>query len=110
LEAEPKPRRKVHWCFRSSARIGHNPRMTKLHDFQAALTRVIKLAGGPGVELATLRDAAKFVGAMRPWRRARPHWNYTVALLLKAAETRKFTDIEAATAQMERALRVEGWL
>jgi hypothetical protein len=30
--------------------------------------------------------------------------------LLKAADTKKITDIEAATAQMERALRVEGWL
>jgi hypothetical protein len=84
--------------------------MTKLHDFQVALARVIKPAGGPGVELATLWDAAKFVGAMRPWRRSRPHWNYTVVLLLKAAETRKITDIEAATAQMERALRRDGWL
>jgi CBS-domain-containing membrane protein len=31
-------------------------------------------------------------------------------LLLKAAETGKRRDVEAATAQMERALRVEGWL
>jgi hypothetical protein len=84
--------------------------MTKLHDFRVALTRVIKPAGGPGVELATLRDAATFVGAMRPWRKARPHWSYTVVLLLKAAETKKIADIEAATAQIERALRRDGWL
>jgi hypothetical protein len=31
-------------------------------------------------------------------------------VLLKSAETREEDDIEAATAQMERALRVEGWL
>jgi hypothetical protein len=31
-------------------------------------------------------------------------------LLLKAAETREEDDIEAATAQMERAFGVEGWL
>jgi HsdM N-terminal domain len=61
-------------------------------------------------ELATLGDAAKFVGAMSASRKARPHWKYAVGLLLKAAETRKITDVEAATAQMERALRVEGWL
>ena len=47
---------------------------------------------------------------MTAWRKARPHWKYAVGLLLKAADTRKITDIEAATAQMERALRVEGWL
>jgi hypothetical protein len=31
-------------------------------------------------------------------------------LLLKAAETRAEDDVEAATAQMERALRGKGWL
>jgi hypothetical protein len=30
--------------------------------------------------------------------------------LLKAAKARAEDDIEAATAQMERALQVEGWL
>jgi hypothetical protein len=29
---------------------------------------------------------------------------------LRAAETGKWIDVEAATAQMERALRVDGWL
>ena len=47
---------------------------------------------------------------MAVWRKAPPHWKYAVGLLLKAADTKKITDIEAATAQMERALRVEGWL
>jgi hypothetical protein len=85
-----------------------------LHDFKVALPRVIKPRGRPGVELATLGDAAKFVGAMSARRKARPHYSrskkYAVDLLLKAAETRKITDIDTATAQMERALRVEGWL
>jgi hypothetical protein len=36
--------------------------------------------------------------------------NGSVELLLKAAETRRISDIEAATAQMERALRRDGWL
>jgi hypothetical protein len=31
-------------------------------------------------------------------------------LLLRAAQTREEEDIEATTAQTERALRVEGWL
>jgi hypothetical protein len=84
--------------------------MTKVHDFKVALTRVIKPAGGPGVKMATLGDAARFVGWISPWRQARPHWDYAVELLLKAAETRKKLDIEAATVQMERALRKDNWL
>jgi hypothetical protein len=93
-----------------SARAVHNAGMAPGYDFKIALTRVITPTGGPGAELATLGDAAKFVGAMSASRKARPHWKYAVGLLLKAAETRKITDVEAATAQMERALRVEGWL
>jgi hypothetical protein len=68
------------------------------------------LAAVSGAELATLEDAARFVGMMKPWRQSRPHWDFAAGLLLKAAETREEEDIEAATAQMERALRVEGWL
>ena len=37
-------------------------------------------------------------------------WDFGAELLLKAAQTRKESDIEMATAQMERSLRVEGWL
>ena len=59
--------------------------------------------------MATLEEA-RFVSLMRPWCQARPHWDFAAELLLKAAETRESDDIEAATAQMERALRVEGWL
>ena len=84
--------------------------MARAHDFKLALTRPIKPTGGPGVTLATLGDAARFVGWISPSRKARPHWRYAVELLLKAAEIRKSSDIEAATAQIERALRVEGWL
>ena len=60
--------------------------------------------------MVTLEDAARFVGLMKPWRQARPHWDYAAELLLKAAGTKAEEDIEAATAQMERALGVEGWL
>jgi hypothetical protein len=79
-------------------------------DFKLALMRVIEPTGGRGAELATLEDAARFVGLMRPWRQARPHWDFAAELLLKAAQTKEVPDIEMATAQMERALRVEGWL
>ena len=80
------------------------------YDFKRALARTIEPTGGPGAELETLEDAARFVGQMKPFRQARPHWDFAAELLLKAAETREEEDIEAATAQMERALRVEGWL
>jgi hypothetical protein len=84
--------------------------MSPVYDFKLALTRVIEPTGGPGAELATLEDAARFVGLMKPWRQTRLHWDYAAELLLKAAKTREEGDVEAATAQMERALRVEGWL
>jgi hypothetical protein len=84
--------------------------MPPAYDFKLALTRVIEPTGGPGAELATLEDAARFVGLMRPWRQVRPHWDFAADLLLKAAETGEEDDIEAATAQMERALRTDGWL
>ena len=50
---------------------GHNARMLPTYDFKLALTRVIELTGGPGAELATLQDAARFIGQMKPWRQAR---------------------------------------
>ena len=41
------------------------PRVT---IFKLAPTRVIEPTGGPGAELATLEDAARFIGLMRPLR------------------------------------------
>jgi hypothetical protein len=96
--------------IRLAAEARHNGRVSKAYDFKLALTRVIEPSRGPGAELATLEDAARFIGQMKPWRQARPHWDFAAKLLLKAAQTREEADIEMATAQMERALRVEGWL
>jgi hypothetical protein len=84
--------------------------MPSAYDFKLALTRVIEPTGGPGVELATLEGAARFVALLRPFRQTRPHWDFAAELLLKAAETGEESDIEMATAQMEPGLRVEGWL
>jgi hypothetical protein len=84
--------------------------MAPEYNFRLALTRKIEPTAGPGVALATLADAARFVALMKPFRQARPHWDFAAELLLRAAETGKRRDVEAATAQMERALRVEGWL
>jgi hypothetical protein len=90
--------------------VSHNAGMAHAPNFKLALTRVIVPTGGPGAELATLEDAARFVGLLRSWREGRPHWDFAAELLLKAAETGKRGDAATATAQVERALRVEGWL
>jgi hypothetical protein len=50
------------------------------------------------------------MGHMRPWRQARPYWDYAAALVLKAATTGRRKDVAAATDQMERALRTDNWL
>jgi hypothetical protein len=84
--------------------------MAPAYDFKLALTRVIEPTGEPRAKLATLEDAARFVGLMRSWRQARPHWDFAAESLLKAAQTKEESDIEMATAQLERALRVEGWV
>ena len=89
--------------------VGHNAGMAHAANFKLALTRTIEPTVGPG-ELATLEDAARFIALMKPFRQARPHWDFAAELLMSAAETGKRRDVEAATAQMERALRVEGWL
>jgi hypothetical protein len=56
-------------------------------DFSLKLTRIIEPKEGPGGELATLEDAARFMGHMRPWRQLRPHWEFAAELILKAAKT-----------------------
>jgi hypothetical protein len=58
--------------------------MAPHYDFKRALTRIIEPTGGPGIELATLADAARFIGQMKPFRPARPHWDFAAELLLKA--------------------------
>jgi hypothetical protein len=80
------------------------------HDFSLELTRVIEPKGGPGIELATLEDAARFMGKMLPFRQRWPHWEYAAELVLIAAATGQEADIQRATAQMERALRRDNWL
>jgi hypothetical protein len=67
--------------------MGHNAGMLPAYGFRLALTRVIEPKEGPGVELATLEDAARFMGHMQPWRQTRPHWDYAAELVLVAATT-----------------------
>jgi hypothetical protein len=47
-----------------------------------------------------LEDAARYVGLVKPWRPARPHWDLAAELLLRAAQTQKESDIERATGIM----------
>ena len=67
------------------AQVSHNARVAPAYDFKLALTRVIEPTGGPGAELATSEDA-RFVGLMRPWRQARPHWDYAAVRALQGNE------------------------
>jgi len=105
---------RVHRCFSSSARLGHIGRMAHAPSFKLALTpgrssRPVGLVLRC-VELAAVEDTARFVALLRSWRQARPHWDFAAEPLLRAAETGKRRDVEAATAQIERALRLRGGL
>ena len=47
---------------------------------------------------------------MQPFRQVQPWWDLAAELALTAATSDKQADIEAATAQMARALRRDRWL
>jgi hypothetical protein len=76
------------------------------------LTTPITPKAGPGAAatLRSLDDCAHLVGSLYTWRQARPHWEYCAELILVAARTGRRADVVAVGAQMERALRCEGWL
>jgi hypothetical protein len=76
--------------------------------FRRKLKRVIEPAEGPGVELATLEDCAKFMPHMRRWRHG-PIGTVPLSWCSKAAKTGRRLDVDAAGAQMEQALRCDGW-
>ena len=63
--------------------VVHIAGMLPAYDFKLALTPVIEPTRGPRAELATLQDAARFIDQMKPWRKARPHWDFAAELLLK---------------------------
>ena len=84
--------------------------MKRFAYFRRRLSHPIEPKGGPGALLETLDDCAKFMGKMRSWRQARPHWEFAAELILKAAKTGRRADVDAAGEQVERALRCDGWL
>jgi hypothetical protein len=78
--------------------------------FRRKLTIPIEPKMGPAAILETLEDCAKFVRHMHRRRQARPHWEFAAELILKAAKSGRRADVDAVGAQMERALRCDGWL
>ena len=78
------------------------------HDFSLKLTRVIEPKEGPGVELATLEDAARFMGHMRPWRQTRPHWDYAAALRLTLSVARRVSIAKAPKRRVARIRSIFG--
>jgi len=58
-------------------------------DFSFTLTRVIEPTRGPGIELTTLTDAARFAGLLGSWRQTSPQSDYAANLLLKSAADQK---------------------
>ena len=83
--------------------------MKLLAYFGRKLAHSIEPKAGPGAIPETLEDCAKFMGHMRPWRQARPHWEFNAELILKAADSGRRADVDAAGAQMERVLRCDEW-
>jgi hypothetical protein len=67
--------------------VTEHPKYCKF--FGRRLARRIEPTSGPGAELVTLEDAARFMGHMRPWRQARPTWDYAAELILRAATSGK---------------------
>jgi hypothetical protein len=73
-------------------------------NYRRRLARIVVLVNGN--ELVTLRDAANLLLEVFGSVNARyGALDYTIQRLLKAAETGKRADIEAATGSIERVLR-----
>ena len=83
---------------------------TKRLNWNRKLSRSLAPAKGPVAQLVTLRDAAWMILEFPAFRQRRPDWMRVSDLLQTAARVGGEADIEAATAELERALRQEGWL
>ena len=90
----------AHWCFGSSARVGHNARMTNAPNCKLALTRVIEPTSGPGVEVATLEDAARLSVC---WGAGRSKRLRGAQVLNRAARPRCCGGVKMASSQTARA-------
>jgi hypothetical protein len=83
--------------------------MPRSPDLTLPLAQPITLARGPRSHLVTLMDAAILIRDLEPWRQARPVWDRAVEMILIAAETGKWADVQEATRQMLVALSRENW-
>ena len=52
-------------------------------------SHLVQRKDDPGMLLQTLKDAARFIGLMEPWRQARAYWHRCAGEILKAAKTGK---------------------
>ena len=69
--------------------------MAHAPNFKLALTRVIVPTGGPDAELATLEDAARFVGLLRSLQL--PCMQVALTMMRHCAQRTHFSQIKTAT-------------
>jgi hypothetical protein len=76
--------------------------------FRRKLTILIEPKIGPVPSLKLWKICAKFMGHLHRWRQARPHWEFAAGLILKAAESARRADVNAAVRRMVHGLRRDG--
>lgn len=80
----------------------------KLTGWSCPLAATVTLRDGTVLE--TLRDvAALMTERLPPARQEKSVWQTTARMLLEACESGRKSDIAHATAQLRRALEIEGW-
>jgi len=79
-------------------------------NWNRRLARPLRPARGPVACLITLRDAAWMILEFPTFRERREEWLRVSELVHAAARSGGEAAIEAATCELERALRSEGWL
>lgn len=63
-----------------------------------------------GRRIGTVAEAAAVMEDLPPARQLKPVWQKTCEMLLQAKESGDANDLQHATAQLRRALLVEGWV
>jgi hypothetical protein len=82
---------------------------SQVGHFDAELSAIYQPSRGVR-DLVTLGDAARFILALGPAQSASACWKSCAAAVVLAARTGRRGDIAIASANLERALRREGWL
>ena len=82
----------------------------RIDDWYERAAETGRLRTNTPARAALVYGALRGLCRMRPWRRARPRWDYAAALVLKAATTGPRKRLAAAVDQMECALRTDNWL